>query len=328
MAGIPSQQKGMRVLAGMALLVLLISALGAAVHGMLVVRGATVSIGWMVIAAAGGVMSIGVLIFALQAIALKQANTLYRTYSALLDALDEVRRQSEHTHTIAENSSLSDWAKQIVYREKDREYLGDQIRGAFVREDWEAAKHMISDLEQKLGSSEEADAFRKELIQAQQSTESEKVAAAIKRFDEQCAAERWKQANQEMQSLLTQFPNNEQIRGLPDALVNRKQEFKRSLLKTYDEAVHREDLNAAHEILLKLDSYLTSNEVSALKDSARGVFRARLMQMGAKFSLAVSDKRFDEAIKIGEGVVREYPNSRYAHEISEMLPALRQRARS
>lgn len=316
------------MIAGLAVAILVVATLGTGIHGILVIRGQALSAGWLMIAGAAVLLALGVLAFVFQALARKQASTQYRAYSLMLDALDEIRRQTEHTHTIAENSSLSDWAKQIVYREKDCDYLRDQIRGAFVREDWQSAKHMINDLGEKLGYHEEAESMRQELVQVQQSTESEKIAAAVKRFDEQCAAERWKQATQELQSLIAQYPENEQIRGLPDVLVNRKQEFKRSLLKAYDEAVHREDLNAAHEILLKLDSYLTPNEVSALKDSARGVLRARLMQMGAKFSLAVSDKRFDEAIKIGEGVIREYPNSRYAHEISEMLPALRQRSRA
>lgn len=326
MAGVPPHRQGMLLVARLALIVLLVATLGTSIYGLLVIGGTALSVGWLLVAGSGALLAFGVLLYVSQTLAQKQSDTLYRTYCELLDAVREVRRQSTHMHTVAENSSLSDWAKQIVYREKDREYLGDQIRGAFVREDWAAAEYMITDLEEKLGYNQEAEAFRQELAQAQQSTEAEKIAAAIKRFDEQCVAERWKQAGQELQSLLKQYPDNEEIRGLPLVLDNRRQEFKRSLMKSYDEAKHRGDINAAHAVLLKLDSYLTPNEVTALKDSARDVFRARLEQLGEAFRLAVSDNRLEQAIEMGEGIIREYPNSGIAHEISEALPTLRQRA--
>lgn len=327
MAAVPSQSKRMQLIAGLAMAVLVLATLGTAVYGIALIQGQSLSVGLLVVTGSGVLLALGVLLYVLQAIAQKQANTLYRTYSVLLEAIDEVHRQSEHTHTIAENSSLSDWAKQIVYREKDREYLGDQIRGAFVRTDWEAAQHMIDELEEKLGYTEDAGVFRKELVQAQQSTQAEKITAAIKRFDEQCETERWKQAAKELQNLIQQYPDNAEIRALPQALETRKQEFKRSLFKAYDEAVRREDPNAAYDILKKLDTYLTPNEASALKDSARSMLRARLMMMGERFHIAVDDKRFEQAIGIGQEIIDEYPNSGIAREIDELLPTLRQRAK-
>ncbi|GAG49454.1 unnamed protein product, partial [marine sediment metagenome] len=39
---------------------------------------------------------------------------------------------------------------------------------------------------------------------------------------------------------------------------------------------------------------------------------------------AVTDKQYRSAIEVGEELVREFPNSRYAREIVSMMPALRQ----
>ena len=49
------------------------------------------------------------------------------------------------------------------------------------------------------------------------------------------------------------------------------------------------------------------------------------MQMGVQFNLAVSDKKVASAVDIGQRIIREFPNSRYAHEISEVLPHLKKR---
>ena len=56
------------------------------------------------------------------------------------------------------------------------------------------------------------------------------------------------------------------------------------------------------------------------------MFRARLEQLKTRFTIAVSYKQFPSAIEAGERLIREFPNSGYAQEISKLLPILRQRA--
>ena len=320
-----SHNRAIRLVLGVAHGLLLAGATGVLAIGIVVLVEQILAVGWLLIAVGVIVSGLAILLYTHAAVGQKQSATMYRTYLALLDAVDELHRQSAQIHTIAENSSLSDWSKQIVYREKDFEYLRDQIRAAFIRDDWAGAERMIRDMADKLGHTDEAERLRVELDQARQATLSEKIVAALARFEELCAAQRWQPALAEVERLTGQYPEEERIQALPALLNQRRSEHKRALLKQYDDAVSREDVDAAHQLLLQLDMYLTANEVAALKDSARGVFRARLMQLGARFSVAVNDRRFDDAIRIGELVIKEYPNSRYAHEITEMLPALQRR---
>jgi hypothetical protein len=56
------------------------------------------------------------------------------------------------------------------------------------------------------------------------------------------------------------------------------------------------------------------------------VFKEKLANLGKQFSTAVQDHRWIEAIRVGETVMREFPNSRIAQEVRENMDSLRQRA--
>jgi hypothetical protein len=271
-------------------------------------------------------ITIGVIGYCQLLLLIKFVSNQFRTYDALLDTTELLRRQAELARTVAENSSLSDWAKRTIYREKDFEFLRDTIHSALVRQDWEAAEHLIKDIEQEFGYREEARRMREELERARQATFEEKVAAALGRFEMLCASQKWQQAARESERLKSLFPDDPRINELSREIELRRQAHKRHLLQEYDRAVQAQEVDRAHRLLLELDAYLSPNEGAALKESARGVFKARLQQMGVQFSLAVTEREFRKAIEIGQRLTKEYPNSRYAHEIANMLPVLRQRA--
>lgn len=275
----------------------------------------------------GGFLTLPLAVLAYCQIALlhKIVNTQMRHYEAALDLSELARWQMEYTRTVADNSSLSDWVKRIVYREKDFDFVRDMVEGAIVRQDWDTSEHLIRELGEELGYPEEAANLREKVVKARASTVDERVAVALKRFEQLCEAHKWDQALHEAKRLQELFPKTDSIRALPEKIEQRRADFKRDLLKRYDEAVRGHRLDVAHDLLLELDQYLAPNEAAALKESARGVFKAKLLQMGVQFSLAVSDHQFSRAIEVGEEVCREFPNSRYAQEIRAMLPTLRQR---
>lgn len=277
---------------------------------------------------AGGVaaLALTLLVYFHTILAHKLATTAFRAYDALLESAESIRRSEAHLRTIADNSTLSDWAKRIIYREKDYEFLRDTIRGAIVRQDWEAANHLIADLQDSFGYREEAAQFRSEVERARAATADERVAGALERFERLCDQRKWEQARREIDHLRGLFPDDARIRGLSGELELRRNRLKRELLTAYSEAVRVDNVDRAHKLLVQLDEFLTPNEAAALKESARGVFKAKLLQMGVQFSLAVTERDFVRAIEIGRRITHEFPNSRYAREISEMLPTLEQRA--
>lgn len=277
----------------------------------------------------GGIVALllSVLLYVQVMLLSKFVSYSYRAYESLLASAELQRRQEEHIHTIAENSNLSDWAKRIVYRKKDFEFLRDTIHGAIVRQDWQSAEHLIRDVETEFGYHDEAARFRQLLEQARKATNEERVAAVLARFDKLCDDHNWEQAHEDCERLKALFPEEPRIASLEEEIESRRDEVKQQLLQDYDLAVRNQDIDRAHRLLFELDQYLVPREAEALKASARSVFRARLEQIKTRFSIAISYKQFHNAVAAGEQLVREFPHSGYAQEISKMMPVLRQRAK-
>ena len=325
MPTVPPRFRALRNSARVSLFIAIVGAAGASAYGIFAwaVLGDLWGAAW--IASGLAVFALGLLLFVHFSLTHKAACNTYRAYDTLLDIAEQLRRQRDFIQTIAENSSLSEWSKRIIYREKDYEYLRDTIQGASARQDWVSAERLIKELDEEFGLHEEAGRLRDDLERARQATTEEKVAAALRRFESLCEARKWEQAERESARLHALFPSEPRIAGLPRELDLRRQQFKRSLLKAYDEAVRAHEVNKAHDLLFELDQYLAPNEAAALKESARGVFKAKLQQMGVQFALAVTDRHFKKAIAIGQQLIREFPNSRLAQEIAEMTPVLERR---
>ena len=317
--------RSMQRIAALMLTLAIVTAISLLGYGIYVFRLGEQSAG--IALSAGGLLALalGVLLYCQFILIHKLEGNTNRLYDAILDSYETLRRQTDLIHTIAENASMSDWVKAVVHHEKDHEFLRDTIHGSIVRQDWQAAEHLIQSLDEQLGYHDEAGELRKEIVRARDATQEEKIERAIKRFDKLCEAKKWNQAARETARLQKLFPESDRIGNLADELELRRHEYKRNLLKDYDLAARNNDVEKAHKLLLELDLYLAPNEAAALKDSARGVFKAKLMQMGVQFNLAVADKQVSSAVDIGERIVREFPNSRYAQEISDMLPHLKKR---
>lgn len=323
----PTAQSRLRRLAAAALILAIVGALAAIAIGVVYWIEGHEAIGWGF--TLGGIVAllIGVLLFCQVVLFIKFLSYLYRAYEVLLASAEFQRRQEEHTRTIAENSGLSEWAKRVVYREKDYDYLRDTIHGALVRQDWETAEHLIRDMGDEFGYHDEAAALREKLEQARMATIDERLATAVARFNQLCDQHKWAQAQDECQRLQSLYPDEPRIERLSQEIDERREAIKQKLMGDYEEAVRADDVDRAHRLLFALDQYLIPREAESLKQSARTVFRARMEQIKTRFSIAVSYKQFHNAIAAGEQLIREFPNSGYAREISKLMPVLRQRAR-
>src|SRR6185437_7996156 len=130
----------------------------------------------------------------------------------------------------------------------------------------------------------------------------------------------------EAEKLIAMFPDNEQVRNLPHEIDNRRLAHKKQLMQTWHEAVARHDNDGSIEILKQLDHYLTSAEAESMQETVRSVFKEKLNNLGAQFAAAVKEQRWAEAIRVGDGIVKEFPNARIAQEVKESMDALKKRA--
>ena len=248
--------------------------------------------------------------------------------------LDNMRRLlSGQTHTeavltnINENLLLSDAIKSIAFRRNDKTVLEEAIQEDMRLEQWASAQKLIQELEERFGCKDEAQKLREEMSQCQNATRQEKVDVAIKHIKSLWVINHYKDAIQQEEGLLKLHPDNPDVQKLQGQTEQKRQSHKKSLLEQLDKASQAKDLDRGVEILKLLDNYLTPTEAAALEESARDVFRARLHKMGVQFSMFVTEKLWDKALKLGKEIINEYPNSRMAQEVREKMEILEEKAR-
>lgn len=272
----------------------------------------------------------GLIMTALSAIALVVLGFVARTltdghwrHDQFIGQLEGQRQQLE---AMRESLMLSDAAKAVAYRAKDREALRAAIREEMDRQDFEAALVLVEDMDQRFGYHQEAEQLREQIRQTAKEVYERQVREIVDNIDQKLARQQWMDAMQEAARVNKFYAEHADIKRLPERIQVARDAHKRQLLKEWQEAVARDDVDRSVDLLKQLDQYLTPSEAEAYKDSAREVFRKRLMQLQAQFSVHVHDKNWTEALKIGQQIVTEFPNTRSAAEVKDKLPVLSERA--
>jgi hypothetical protein len=227
---------------------------------------------------------------------------------------------------VTENQLLSDRAKTVAFREKDRDAVRRAVHEEIARGDWEAAIALANDIEKTFGYKEEADRFRQEITSKRSEIMQKHIADQTAAVDRFTAAEAWGQAFQEAQRIMAMYPGDEQVMRLPQEIEARRQARKKELLDNWHEAVQRHDVDNSIEVLKRLDVYLTPAEAETMQETARGIFKEKLSILRTQFAMAVQDRRWNEALTLGDQIMTEFPNTRMAQEVREKMDMLRQRA--
>jgi len=195
-----------------------------------------------------------------------------------------------------------------------------------IKQDYTTAAALIDGLETRFGYADEAARLREEMEQTKRATLEEKIDAAVGRIQQIIDQRNWSLAMRESRRILRLFPENPKVASLPERIERARARHKRELLQEYGEAVRKNDVDRSIDLLKELDLYLTPQEGAALQESARGVFKAKLHNLGVRFAIAVTDQQWAEAVRTGEEIIQEFPNSRMATEVRQKLDVLRGRA--
>jgi hypothetical protein len=227
---------------------------------------------------------------------------------------------------MSEQQLLSDRAKTIAYRDKERDALRRAIQEDIGRQEWDLAMRLADDIEREFGYKAEADRFRQEIRQKNEEWGRKQLEEGLVAIDRHTRAEQWNNALREAEKLIAIFPNVERVKNLPHEIEDRRQSHKRQLVESWHEAVARHDVDGSIEILKQLDTYLTPKEAEGLQETARGIFREKLNSLGKQFAVAVQEHRWHDALGVGDQIVRDFPNTRIAQEVREKMDVLRKRA--
>jgi len=234
---------------------------------------------------------------------------------------------ADHGHSLSRLinlESLSDRAKSLIYRDRELEAMAEVIHEDMLRQDYDAAAALIETMEQQFGCADQAAALGDELAQARKATIEEKLDSAVVRVQRIIESHDWQRASRAADKIRSLFPNHPTAASLPQRVEEERAKHKRQLLEDYGEAVRKDDVNRGIDLLKELDRYLTPQEAAAMAESARGVFRAKLHNLGVQFAIHVTDQRWAEAVATGEEIMRGFPNSRMSHEVRQKMPQLRE----
>jgi hypothetical protein len=291
------------------------------------IRQAATQHGWALFVGGCGVLGLVLVTWPL-AHALRKNQLLAEEHqrAVLTPLTDRLQQVAVLLELISEQQLLSDRAKAVAFRDKDREAVRRAIQEEILREDWEAALLLAGEIEAQFGYRQEAERFREQINEKRREAVRKQVTEAILVVDRHIRAEQWGHALREADRLMRIYPDEPQVQQLPQEITARRDQQKKRLLDGWNDAVVRRDVDGGIEILKQLDNYLTPSEAESLQETARGVFKEKLVHLRDEFAQVVQEHKWAEAVRLGDIIVRDFPNTRIAQEVREKMEALRQRA--
>lgn len=221
---------------------------------------------------------------------------------------------------------ISDSAKRIAYRRQDREALRQAIREDIDKGDFDAAIVLVDEMSQTYGYREEAEQFREEIEAARRAEIEQKITRAIAELDLLIRDGQWDRAAIEAAKIQRLFPDSPRVRTLDRRVREAREERKRKLERDFLQASQRDEIDRAIDLLKELDKYLTEAEAEPFRETARGVIGKKRENLGVQFKMAVHDKEWTSAVRIGEQIIRDFPNTKMSEEVRKMIDVLRERA--
>ncbi len=229
---------------------------------------------------------------------------------------------------LREQGSLSEGARRVLNRRRDREVLRAAIEEDIATEEWDAAMVLVDELAQQFGYRADAEEFRARIEQARHDTVQRKVAEGVQRVDELLVQRRWDSAMGEALRLRRLHPESPRAQTLRERVEHARLIYKGDLERRFLQAAQESRVEEAMDLLRELDAYLSEQEAEPYREVARGVIGKARENLGARFKIAVQDKRWQEASRLGDQIIEQFPNSRMAGEVRELLDSIRARAQS
>ncbi len=116
--------------------------------------------GLSLVIAGSAVLCASVMSLVLMRLVLKIESNTSRLYNETRELHEALTGHSQLLQKIVDNTSISEAAKSIAHRGQERDALRGAIFEEVRREDFDAAFHLIDDLESRLGYREDADRLR------------------------------------------------------------------------------------------------------------------------------------------------------------------------
>ncbi|MBX3408403.1 MAG: hypothetical protein KF859_00785 [Phycisphaeraceae bacterium] len=241
----------------------------------------------------------------------------------LSERVDEITRMVREFTDLA---ALSEDARRVLSRKNDRELLSQAIEEDIANQSWDSAMILVKELADRFGFRTEAEDYRRKIEMARAQTLDTEVSEAIAYLDGLIIQRRWEAAHADAARLLRLYPDSPRVFGLRARIEQAQRSCKEDLERRFLVAAKEGKVEEAVALLKELDAYLTPLEAEPLRELARGVITKAKENLGAQFKLAVQDRDWREAARLGERIINDFPNTRMAAEIRDVIDGIRIRA--
>jgi tetratricopeptide (TPR) repeat protein len=249
-----------------------------------------------------------------------------RSAQAASEAGERAAALTGEIRRLSEQAALSDDARRVLNRSRERELLRRAIEEDIARQDYDAAMVLVRELAERFGYRADAEEFRARIETARFETIDQTVAEGVRAVDALITQRKWTSAIAEAARLTRVYPESDRVAGLRHRVEAARDRYKQDLERGFLQRAQAGDVDEAFELLREMDGYLTEQEAEPFRELAKGVIGRARENLGVQFKLAVQDRRWQDAAIVGDRVVREFPNTRMAAEIRGMIDEIRQRA--
>jgi hypothetical protein len=236
--------------------------------------------------------------------------------------LDELTNQLS---ALAEQLRWSDDARRILNRHATRDILRQAIEEEIAARDFDAAIVLIDRLAAEQGLRQEAEAFRHRIEQSRSPAREADLHQAILQLDELLAQHRWDVAAADAGRILRLYPESPKAQRLHDRVEQARSAHKVELERRFTAATEQGRLDEAMTTLKQLDEFLTEVEAEPYRELARGIIAQTRDTLGSDFKQAVQERRWTAAADLGSRIIAEFPNTRMAAEVREVIEGIRER---
>lgn len=238
----------------------------------------------------------------------------------------EFQKLREAIEALANEQALSDDARRVLHRQREREMLRAAIEEDIQSRDFPAATTLVKELAERFGYRADAERFRERIEAASFEQQESEVASALASLESLLLDRRWDAAELEANRISRLHPDSPRISGLQHRVYQARRMYKQDLERRFLHAAKEDRVEEAMNLLKELDAYLTEQEGAQYLELARGVIGKARENLGAQFKLALHDRRWPQAADIGERIIEEFPNSRMAEEVRALIDDIRAKA--
>jgi hypothetical protein len=233
---------------------------------------------------------------------------------------------SAKLEAILEAMQMSENAKRILFRDRELDLIRNTIQADIESEDFHAALVLCDQMANVFGAVEEAEEMRTNVQEIIHQHHEERIHEELNQLNELISNRQWVESYQFAARLRRLYPESPLLHELEQNIADMRTEYGHALEDRFLSAAKNDNVEDAMILLRELDKYLTPEDARRFRDTANSVIKTYRESLGAKFKMAVNDHRWQQAIEFGGELVAQFPNTKMAEEIKDILNTIQVRA--